>query len=628
MDLRETVARLTAQGDHRAAWAALSDALLSKPTSATCHLVSELLHGVDPAGAGLVDVGVALLTNYTADPLAPILRARAVPSGLHVRTYVPGFNTWMQEIVDPDSELRRLAPQVVVIDLSPDLLCPQLNREFLSLDRAAVTHAIDVAASAVIEAVQSLCAWSPAVVLVHAMPRPFGPTLGILDAGPASQRAAFERLNQQIASALAGANVHLVDTDRMIAELGAGGWRDARHWATATMPYTPAAMHRIAEEHLRYLRAVSGRIRKVLVLDLDDTLWGGVLGERGDAGIDLGPTYPGNAFVDFQHAVAELQRRGVILAINSANDAEHALRVIEAHPSMVLRPTAFAAHRINWRDKAQNMQELANELGLGLDSFVFVDDSDAECTRMRQALPEVLTCQLRGDPAGHAYWLRTSGMFDSLAYSEDDRNRGAMYRAEAARTQHREAVGSLEAYLESLAMELTAELVGPSTLARAADLTQRTNQFNMTTRRMTVDALREWATAPHREACVFTLTDRFGSHGIVAVATLDGLGEPEVRIADLLVSCRVLKRGVEHAILGLLIARARERGSRTIVGEVRPTARNASFAEFYRAAGFAPAATEPGDDRARRFAWPLDQAFTPPAHIRAGRIASSAPLPS
>lgn len=609
-DLRVEVGQLVARGDHRAAWGRLSSAVLAKPTSSTCHLVSELLETVDASAADLTSVRVALLTNYTADPMAPILTARGVPSGLHVRTYVPGFGTWMQEIVEPGSGLSQFDPQVVIFDLVMDLIAPTLCREFLALDAAGVERHVEAAASTVIDAVRALRAWSPARILVHSAPRPAGPALGILDAGPAGQRAAFLRLNDLIAAALAGADAYLVDTDRLVAEIGIPAWRDARHWATATVPYSPAAMHRIAEEHLRYLRAVTGRVRKVLVLDLDDTLWGGVLGERGAEGIELGATYPGKGFVDFQHAIAELRRRGVVLALNSSNDEADTRRVIDSHPSMVLRMDAFSAHRINWHDKVENIQSLADELGLGLNSFVFIDNSEAECARMRQARPEVLTWQLTGDPAGYGQWLRMTGAFDSLSFNEEDRQRSAWYRGEAARTQHRQAVTSLEEYLVSLDMELRMERVSPSTLSRAADLTQRTNQFNMTTRRMTVDEVRDWNAMPGREAYVFSLTDRFGPQGIIAFATLEGLLGSEVFIRDLLVSCRVLKRGVEQAILGLLMARAG--GARTVTAEVQPTPRNAPFARFYLDAGFSPT------DDPRQFTWPVDRPYQAPAHIRAG----------
>jgi FkbH-like protein len=554
---------------------------------------------------------VAWLTNYTAEPLAPVLCAHALASGLLIRPYVPAFDTWMQEIVDDGSQLRRFEPDVVLLDLFADAWCPLLSRAFLSLDESAVETAIASAAAVVSDGVRALRRWSRAKIVVHLVPRPLGASLGILEDGRVGQRAAFDRLNERLHVPANDGDVFFLRTDELIGELGYASWHDARLWAAAKVPYTAAAMHRVAEEHLRYLRAFAGRVRKVLVLDLDDTLWGGVLGEQGQDGVALGSSYPGNAFVEFQQAVAELQRRGVVLALNSSNDADEALRMLDSHPSMVLRRASFSAYQINWQDKAQNMRQLSADLGLGLESFVFIDNSAAECARMRQALPEVLTCELHGEPASHAQWLRTLGVFDSLSYTDEDRQRGAFYRGEAQRAHLRDAAGSLDDYLASLEMELTFEPVGASTVVRAADLTQRTNQFNMTTRRRTADEIRAWVAAAGREAYVCHLTDRFGPQGIVAYASLDGVGQPEIRIADLLVSCRVLKRGVEKAILAQLVARARQSGARALIGVFEPTRRNAPFADFYRASGFPLCA---GDDRTE-FAWPVDQAFETPSHI-------------
>lgn len=612
IDLREEAEALLARGNHRAAWGLLSAAVQEKPTTATCHLASALAAGIDAARAGVTTVRVAWLTNYTAEPLAPVIGARALASGLLIRSCVPAFDTWMQEIVDEGSALRSFDPEVVVLDLVADAWCPSLTRTFLSLDDAAVEAAIASAIAVVSDGVRALRRWSRARIVVHLAPRPVGASLGILEDQLAGQRAAFDRVNVGLRALASAGDLFFLNTDQLIGELGYSSWHDARMWATAKIPYTAAAMHRLADEHVRYLRAFTGRIRKVLVLDLDDTLWGGILGEEGVDGVALGPSYPGNTFVEFQHAVAELQRRGVVLALNSSNEAEEALRAIDTHPAMVLRRSSFSAVQINWQDKAQNMRQLSADLGLGLESFVFIDDSAAECARIRQALPEVLTCQLHGELASRAQWLRTLGVFDSLTYSDEDRHRGAFYRGEAQRTQLREAAGSLDDYLASLEMVLTVEPVGASTVARASELTQRTNQFNMTTCRRTPDEIRTWVATEGREAYVCHLTDRFGPQGIVAYASLDGVGLPDIRIADLLISCRVLKRGVERAILALLVDRARQAGARMVIGVFNPTRRNAPFAEFYPEAGLTPRSAGDGNE----FAWPVDRDFQTPPHIR------------
>jgi FkbH-like protein len=614
-ELTARVDTLLTAGNHRGARATLATAMLTRPTTVTCHIVADKLAAIDAAAAGLTPVKVAVLTNYTVDPLLPLLQARALPSGLKVSTYAPGFDLWMPELVDPDSGLRKFAPDVVILDLLPESLAPELSRSFLALDRQGVEAASNAIVSVIESGIGALRTWSKARLLVHAMPRPIGPVLGIVDANPGGQQPAFAALNDRLRDLCRAVDAYVVDTDRLVADVGIPAWRDHRMWSLAKIPYGAPAMHRIADEHVRYLRAFTGRGRKVLVLDLDDTLWGGVLGERGEHALDLGDTHPGNGFVDFQHAIAELRRRGVILALNSSNDADEALAVMRRHESMVLRPDDFSAMRVNWQDKAQNMVELAEELNLGLDSFVFIDNSDTECARLREALPEVLTCQLTGDPAGFGPWLRQSGLFDSLGYSEEDRQRGELYRGEVQRAKHRESIGSLDEFLASLQMELTAEAVTDATAARAADLTQRTNQFNMTTERRTADEIRGWRDANDRVALVFSLTDRFGPQGIIAFAALQ-ITDGAAVITDLLISCRVLKRHVEDAILAILTEQAVARGAGRIVARFRPTRRNAAFEEFYPSRGFTAAddSAKPADGEVVR-RWQLEGTVPRPKHI-------------
>jgi FkbH-like protein len=355
--------------------------------------------------------------------------------------------------------------------------------------------------------------------------------------------------------------------------------------ALAKVPFTPAALHVITEVHLRYLRAFAGLVRKVLVLDLDNTLWGGIVGEDGPDGIQLAGTYPGSAYRDLQQVILQLHRRGVVLAINSHNNEQDVAEVLGRHPGMVLRPEHFAATRINWQDKATNMLELADELGLGVESFVFLEDSDAQCERIRQALPEVLVVQQQGEVAARAAHLAGLGVFDSLGYSEEDRSRGGFYRNEAQRAQFKRSAQSLEEYLRSLEMKLVVEPISPQNLGRVADLTQRTNQFNLTTPRHSRDSLVAFLEGPGREGHGFRLADRFGDYGLIAVTLLDQDGDTAV-IDAFLMSCRVLKRSVEDAILAFLVSRACAKGASRLRGLYRPTRKNGQVAEFYGARGF------------------------------------------
>jgi FkbH-like protein len=288
----------------------------------------------------------------------------------------------------------------------------------------------------------------------------------------------------------------------------------------------------------------------------------------------------------------------VLLAINSKNNPDDVFEVIDQHPAMLLRRADFAAIRVNWQDKATNLVELAEELNLGLDSFVFVDDNAVECDRVRQALPDVLTVQLSGDPAAYARTIRRLGVFDSLSFGDEDRARTALYRSEAQRRELQQSVASLDDFYRSLEMTLEIAPVGSQTLTRAAELTQRTNQFNLTTRRFTVDELRDYLARPGHEGFVFRLRDRFGDHGIIGLA-LTERHEDRYVIASLLLSCRVLKRTVEQSILAFLAERAKAHNSTALEGWFKPTRKNMLTANLYESHGFER--TDDGEHDVQRF---------------------------
>ena len=587
VDPLDAVSRSLAEGDHRAAWASMVHFLGLHPTSASCQAVETFAEQLDPKRADLVALRVAFLGNVTMDLLGPLHVARGLASRLLVQPYVAGFDTWAQELLDPAAPLHEFGPQVVVLVLRLEALAPALATRFLDLDAAGIQAEIDAVVERVGSALQAWRTRSTAKVLLHSAPLPLNRSLGVADdVHPRGQTAAIRALNARLGT-LAGElhDVYLVDVDALVARIGWTRWHDPRMDALAKLPYTPAALHAMTDYHLRYLRAFAGLVRKVLVLDLDNTLWGGIVGEDGPEGLQLGPTYPGSAYRDLQQVILQLHRRGVVLAINSHNNEADALEVLSGHAGMVLRPEHFAAIRINWQDKAANMMELSDELGLGVDSFVFLEDSDAQCERIRQALPEVLVVPQKGEVASRADVLAGLGVFDSLGYSEEDRQRGALYRTEAERSRLKRAAPSLEEYLRSLEMTLTVDPITPQNIARVADLTQRTNQFNLTTPRHSRDSLAAFLSGPDREGYAFRLADRFGDYGLIGTTLLDHDGDTAV-VDTLLMSCRVLKRSVEDAILGFLVSRARAGGRRRLRGLYRPTRKNGQVAEFFPARGF------------------------------------------
>jgi FkbH-like protein len=588
--------------------------LMAVPNAAACAQVARTIDGFASGVLPWPETRVAFVASFTIDPVAPIVTAFGAASGLVVRTYAAGGDQWPQEAIDPSSGLRAFHPDVIVVALALEDIAPSLTDGYLGLDDEAVQTAIAQAISRVGEFVASLRRWSTAKILLHGFPPPVEPSLGILDGlGRRGQADAIRAIDRGVREqVLSLPDVYVVDIERVIARVGYSHMHDARLWTLARVPFTAVGMQALAQEHLRYLRAFCGRARKVLAVDLDGTLWGGIVGEDGAAGIRLGDGARGRAFVELQRVLRELTRRGVLLVINSTNNVDDAREVLERHPAMLLRPEDFAATRINWQDKATNLVELSDELGLALDSFVYVDDNAAECERIRQALPEVMTVHLAGDPATYAGTIKSLGVFDTLAMSEEDRARTVMYRDESRRRETRQAMASLEEYYASLDTELEIQPIDAVTLARAAELTQRTNQFNLTTRRFTADDLRSFLAQPEREGFVFRLRDRFGDYGIIGVALTERRDET-MAIDTLLLSCRVLKRTVEDSVLSFLCARARRAGASVVEGRFRPSPKNAVAATLYESHGFSRA-----DDAAdtMRFTRPAAEALPPSPWIR------------
>jgi FkbH-like protein len=352
-------------------------------------------------------------------------------------------------------------------------------------------------------------------------------------------------------------------------------------WSEAMLPH-------LAREYLRYILPAKGLNRKCIVLDLDNTLWGGIIGEDGLGGIQLGADPPGNAFTLFQRALLTLWKRGILLAVCSKNSEAEALAVFDEHPDMVLRREHFAAYRINWDDKVQNICALAEELNIGLESLVFLDDNPVERARVRAALPQVLTPELPMDPSYYRSMLLDLPVFETLALTDEDRSRNRMYAEQQARRAHEARYAgndALEEYFADLGIVVEISPASSLTLPRLAQLTRKTNQFNTTTRRYSEADLAEMLARGHR---VYALRagDRFGDYGVVGAAILVPSSSACWELDTLLLSCRAMGRGVESAMLAAAAREARRHGAEWLEGWIIPTARNEPVRRCYRDHGF------------------------------------------
>jgi FkbH-like protein len=359
----------------------------------------------------------------------------------------------------------------------------------------------------------------------------------------------------------------------------------------------------------RVLAAAAGLSRKCLVLDLDNTLWGGVVGDDGVEGIRLGQGDPvGEAFLAVQRYAALLARRGIILAVCSKNDPEIARAAFAGHPEMALKPGDIAAFVANWDDKAGNIRQIAKRLEIGLDSLVFLDDNPAERDIVRRELPMVAVPELPEDVAHYPAVLAAAGYFEAAGFTADDAARAGAYAQNAERHAALEQATDMEGYLRGLSMQLAAKPILGADLARVTQLTNKTNQFNLTTRRRSEAEVEALAADPANVALSFRLADRFGDNGLIGVvlARPDAAWPGDALLIDTwLMSCRVLGRGVEAASLGVLAEAAARRGARALIGEHRPTAKNGLVRDHYAKLGFAPAPAPAGAAEGATF-WRLE----------------------
>ncbi len=422
--------------DPRKNVAELVAALPEAPTVLDIAKVFRQLEAVDLGEAGLKPLKLALVSSFTSDMLIEPLIVRGYGDGFQISVYNSPFGQYMQEMLNPTSGLHQFAPDVVFFAVRLQDACPDLYNSFNSLKSKSLQTIVTRWKTDWLNALQAFRAKSEALILCANYEQPPYPSLGLADTGSEpSQQATIADLNVWLRGlAQEIGNFYIADIDNLAARCGRSRWTEPRMWFLARSAIAPAFSWDYVGEIIRLLRAVRGRSRKVLALDCDNTLWGGILGEVGFSGISLGHDSPGNTYVAFQTRALELYHRGVVLIIASKNENSAVMEVFEHHPEMVLRPKHISYFGINWNPKPENLQKAASVLNLGLDSFVFIDDSQVECAMVRSMLPEVLAVCLPEEPAEAENTLARLNCFDQLTISAEDRKRGQMYRQEASRS--------------------------------------------------------------------------------------------------------------------------------------------------------------------------------------------------
>ncbi|HEY0674212.1 MAG TPA: HAD-IIIC family phosphatase [Longimicrobiales bacterium] len=584
----------------------LSEPLGAKPRQLGAAEYARLARELKLAGpqAHLRAVRLGVLSSCTLQFLEPSLVVEGARRDLQLSVQFGPFGQFEQLLANAESDLFAFQPEVLLLFMRPEDLYPDFAYRFYTGDdmRALLRSTVE----RLVNCARLFRQFSSAPVLVgnFATPpsSPLGPFAANVDDSVAYLLAEANRTLRAELSAVADATVW--DYAGVVRDAGAESWTDPRLWALARVPVASDRQPILARHLARTLAGLFATPAKCLVLDLDNTLWGGVIGDDGLEGIQLGDDYPGVAFKNFQRAVLGLADRGILLAIVSKNYPEVVEQALREHPEMLIRPEHIAAMRVNWSAKSQNLLEIARELNIGVDALVHFDDNPMERAEIAANAPAVRLIDVPTDPLGYVRALSDCGFFDTRSVSQEDRQRVEMYRTERARDEVRAKSGSVEAFLDDLAMVAEVGAVDSANLGRVAQLLGKTNQFNLTTRRHSQSEISRMSTQSDYTAIYVRLRDRFGDLGLIAVGLIAYQGDEAV-IDSFVMSCRAMGRQAENALAWALADAARQRGCSTLIGDYIPTPRNGIVADLYPSLGFS--ALGPLENGGQRFALDLSE---------------------
>jgi FkbH-like protein len=553
-----------------------------------------------PGGAR--PVKIAVLSSCTVEHLFPGIRVAALRRGMFAEICACDYGQYRQELSDPDSRLYAFKPDVTLFVFdTPHLLAGAQ----VGFDRATAQKFAD----SVVLPIRELWRRAKDAFGCQVVQQLLLPTQTALMGSnehrlPGSPAAMIARTNGRLRELADEEGADVLDMSGPITRDGLAAWHDPVLWHRAKQEISPVASPGYGDYVARLISARLGLSAKCLVLDLDNTLWGGVIGDDGLEGIRLGQgDSEGEAFLSFQTYVRNLAQRGVILAVCSKNDEANALAPFEKHPEMVLRRSDISCFVANWNDKATNIRHIAQTLNIGLDSLVLVDDNPFERNIVRRELPMVTVPELPEDPALYADCIADAGYFESLQVTAEDRDRTAQYRANDERAALQANHTDMNGYLASLDMELRFRKFDTLGLKRITQLINKTNQFNLTTKRYTEQQVVEVIQNPRSLGFQFRLTDRFGDNGVIAITIARVEPEGETASVDTwLMSCRVLGRNVEEATLDALVDMLKPLGVKRLVGVYRPTEKNQMVRSHYEKLGFEPIRSEEDGSSA----WTLD----------------------
>ena len=535
-------------------------------------------------------IRIAILGGFTLNGLEETMRVKCDEKKIQCTTYVSGYNQYNQEIIDEKSQLYKFSPYITFLIIDCRNVFGELFLNPYSLSAEERKQFVQTKSDEIINLAKTLVKKSNSKLILSNFSIPSYSPIGINETREEFGLHDMVRsLNQNIKIGLRlEPEIFIYDLNSFVTKFGENNVFNYKQFFYGDIRISLHCIPYLAEELIGYVTAVLGLSKKCLVLDLDNTLWGGIIGEDGIEGIKLGDDPVGRSYVEFQHNLLALNQRGILLAINSKNNFDDAIQVINEHPNMVLKQDNFACVRINWNDKVANMKEISDELNIGLDSMVFVDDDPVNIEYVSSNLPEISSIHMPADNChdNSRYLKSISPLFNVLKITDEDKARNRMYLEQRKRTELKTQVGNLDEFLKQLNISVDIKNADDFTIPRISQLTLKTNQFNLTTRRYQEEDIRKFAQNSEKIVGCAQIQDKFGDNGITGAYIINKDNEQQWTIDTFLLSCRVIGRGIEDGVLCHIIEKARKDGISQVRGEYIKTEKNQPAENLFVDFGF------------------------------------------
>ena len=527
-------------------------------------------------------IRIALLSSFSINGIKEVIQIKSSERKVSSIIYEGPYNQYSQEILNQESNLYKFSPEITFLLVDTRNIFGELFRFPYSISESERKDFVEKKVNEILNLAQKFMEKTNSKLIISKLNIPSFSPYGIFE-----EKTEFgfhkmiEEFNRQISiEFLNSENIFVYDFDRFVSKHGEENIFNYSQFFFGDLKISMDYLPEFGQDLMKYVIAYLGISKKCIVLDLDNTLWGGIVGEDGFNGIKLGPEPPGNAYMEFQRVLLSLHQRGIILAINSKNNLEDAIQVIKDHPYMVLKEENFAALRINWKDKVSNMKELVKEINIGLDSVIFIDDDPVNRELIKSSIPEILVVDILDDPSTYAQILENMIDFSMIKITDEDKNRGKMYAKQKMINDLEESATDLSSFLSQLDLKIFIKEVDEFTLPRVSQLTLKTNQFNLTTKRYQESDIKDMINNSNYLVGYAQVEDKFGDNGITGVFIIKKENEREWLIDTFLMSCRIMGRDIEKGIMAHIINKAKESGVEKIKANFFPTQKNKPVEDF------------------------------------------------